>query len=140
MLILLHLQITMHGYHSSTSRNDISITTVTHTGHCYAAQNARTHGATVNGTKALGGWNESGAFRNCYDQAFLVDALLGAAGFNARRPEQYCLPQSALVRFSVCFFFFLDADLLLEPPDELLWQIFPWVESEHVAPQCSSTG
>jgi hypothetical protein len=87
-------------------KNDISITTVTHTGHCYAAQNARTHGATVNGTKALGGWNESGAFRNCYDQAFLVDALLGVAGFNARRPEQYCLPQSALGKI-FCLFLLL---------------------------------
>lgn len=77
-------------------KNDICITKVTHAGRCYAAQNARAHGASITGTKALGGWNESGSFRNCYDRAFPVDALLGAAAFNARRPEQYCLPRSSL--------------------------------------------
>ena len=56
-------------------KNDISITKVTHTRCCYAAQNAR--------AQALGGWNELGAFRNCYNWAFPVDALLSAAGFNA---------------------------------------------------------
>ena len=64
--------------------NDISITKVTHAGCCYAVQNTCAHGVTMNGTKALGGWNESGAFRNCYDWAFPVDALHGAAEFNAR--------------------------------------------------------
>jgi hypothetical protein len=118
-------------------KNDISISKVTHAGRCYAAQTARAHGATVNGTKALGGWNESGAFRNCYDRAFPVDALLSAAGFNARRPEQYCLPRSAIGKISCCILlvFLIDADRTesLEPPTELLQQIFPWVESELAA-------
>jgi hypothetical protein len=87
-------------------KNDINITKVTHAGHCYAAQNAHAHGTTVNGTKAFGGWNESGAFRNCYDWAFPVDTLLGAAGFNAHQPEQYCLPQSALGKI-FCLFLLL---------------------------------
>jgi hypothetical protein len=86
------------------TKNDISITKVTHAGRYFAAQTARAHGATVNGTKALGGWSESGAFRNCYDRAFPVDALLGAAAFNARHPEQYSLPRSALGEKLNCLF------------------------------------
>lgn len=70
----------------------------------------------MNGTKALGGWNESGAFRNCYDRAFPVDALLGAAAFSARHPEQYSLPRGSL-----------------EPPGDLLRQLFPWVEGQQAA-------
>jgi hypothetical protein len=109
-------------------KNDISISKVTHAGRCYAAQTARAHGATVNGTKALGGWNESGAFRNCYDRAFPVDALLGAAGFNARQPEQYCLPRSTLGKISCCILsiFLMILTESLEPPTELLQQLFPW--------------
>jgi hypothetical protein len=89
----------------------------------------------VNGTKALGGWNESGAFRNCYDRAFPVDALLGAAGFNAQRPKQYHLPRSALGEISCpySFGFAMTLAVFLEPLSELLQQIFPWVESEHAA-------
>ena len=75
-------------------------------------QTAHAHGATVNGTKALRGWNELGAFRNCYYQAFPVDALLGAMGFNAWQPEQYCLAQSTLSKISCCILsvFLIDAD------------------------------
>jgi len=40
------------------------------------------------------------------------------------------LPQSALGKiFLSVSSSFLMLTLLLEPPDELLWQIFPWVES-----------
>ena len=76
--------------------NNIEITKATHAGRTYGAMNSRAHGATVGGTKALGGWNESGSFRNCYDRAFPVDALLGAASFNARRPEEYYRPRDDL--------------------------------------------
>ncbi len=76
--------------------NNVDITKSTHAGRCYGAMNSRAHGATVGGTKALGGWNESGSFRNCYDCAFPVDALLGAASFNARKPEDYCLARDEL--------------------------------------------
>ena len=43
-------------------KNDINISKVTHAARPYAAQTAHSHGATVSGTKALGGWNESGSF------------------------------------------------------------------------------
>lgn len=76
--------------------NNINISKVTHAARPYAAQTARSHGATVSGTKALGGWNDSGSFRNCYDRHFPVDALLGAAMFNGRKPEEYFLPRDAL--------------------------------------------
>jgi hypothetical protein len=42
--------------------NNVEITKSTHAGHYYSAMNSRAHGATVGGTKALGGWNESGSF------------------------------------------------------------------------------
>ena len=78
------------------SANGIEITKSTHAGRCYGAMNSRAHGATVSGTKALGGWNESGSFRTCYDRAFPVDALLGAASFNARKPEEHFLARDEL--------------------------------------------
>ena len=77
-------------------RNDVSITKSTHAGRPFAAQTARAHGASVSGTKALGGWSESGSFRPCYDQAFPADALLGAAMFNALRPDAHFQPRNAL--------------------------------------------
>jgi hypothetical protein len=76
--------------------NDIEITKSTHAGRCYGAMNSRAHGATVAGTKALGGWSEGGSFRRCYDRAFPVDALLGAASFNADKPEEYLLAREVL--------------------------------------------
>jgi hypothetical protein len=95
-ILYVHLLTIIVDHHARVTlihtKNNIYIMKVMHMGRCFAAQNARAHGATVNGTKALGGWNESGAFRNCYDRAFPVDALLGAAAFSACHPEQYSLP------------------------------------------------
>ncbi len=76
--------------------NDVDIMKSMHAGHFYGAMNLCAHGATVSGTKALRGWNESGSFRNCYDRAFPIDTLLGAASFNARKPEDYCLARDEL--------------------------------------------
>ena len=87
----------MHG------KNNIFISKVTHAARPFAAQTARAHGATVSGTKALGGWNDSGSYRSCYDRAFPVDALLGAGMFNARKPEEYFLARDALGKSSPRF-------------------------------------
>lgn len=76
--------------------NDISITKVTHATRPYAAQTARENGASVTATKALGGWSESGAYRSCYDRALPVEAMLGAAMFNARKPETFCVVRDCL--------------------------------------------
>jgi hypothetical protein len=76
--------------------NNVSISKVTHGGRSYAATTARSHGATETGTKAMGGWNENGAFRACYDRALPVDALLGAAMFNGRKPETYFVARDKL--------------------------------------------
>jgi hypothetical protein len=40
----------------------VEITKITHAGRCYSAMNSHAHGATVAGTKALGGWSDSGSF------------------------------------------------------------------------------
>lgn len=75
----------------------ISISKSTHAARPFTAQTARVHGASIDGTKALGGWSDSsGSFRPCYDRALPVDAMLGAAMFNARKPETYQLLRDAL--------------------------------------------
>jgi hypothetical protein len=76
--------------------NNICITKVTHAGRPLAAQTARAHGATVTDTKALGGWQETGSFRACYDRALPIGALLGVAHFDANRPEAYLLARDHL--------------------------------------------
>lgn len=76
--------------------NDVSITKVTHGTRPFAAQTCRSFGASVSDTKALGGWNESGSFKNCYDRALPVGALLGAAFFNSTRPELYRVARDSL--------------------------------------------
>jgi hypothetical protein len=68
----------------------------THAACSFTAQTARQNGASVDGTKALGGWSENGSFRPCYDRALPLEALLGAATFNARKPESYFLPRDLL--------------------------------------------
>lgn len=78
-------------------RNNVEISKSTHAGRSYTAMNSRAHGATVGGTKALGGWSETGSFRNCYDRAFPVDALLEAASFNAQSQRNTFLPEMGLV-------------------------------------------
>ena len=77
-------------------KNNFDITKKTHAGRHYAAQTACAHGASTSGTKALGGWNESGSFNSVYDHAFPLDALLGAAMYNGRCPEEYALPCGCL--------------------------------------------
>lgn len=76
--------------------NHIDISKVTHAGRVFSASSTRAHGASVSGTKALGGWSESGSFRGCYDRAFPLDALLGAATFNARNPATYFMAREHL--------------------------------------------
>ncbi|KAG1874883.1 hypothetical protein F4604DRAFT_1925032 [Suillus subluteus] len=92
-------------------KNNIDTTKKTHAGCHYAAQTACAHGASVNGTKALGGWSDNGSFNPVYDRAFPLDALLGAGMFNAWHPEDYALPRNSIV-----------------PPLALLEEIFPFIE------------
>ncbi|KAG1726040.1 hypothetical protein EDD22DRAFT_961520 [Suillus occidentalis] len=80
------------------SKNDISLTKAMHATRHFTTKTA------VND-----------AFANCYDHALPLEGLLGAAMFNARKPEQYFLAWDHL-----------------EPPAELLLQIFPWVEQDDV--------
>jgi hypothetical protein len=81
--------------------NNISITKVTHGTRPFAAQTCRAFGASVSDTKALGGWNDSGSFKNCYDRAMPVGALLGAAFFNSAKPELYRIPRDSLGKFLI---------------------------------------
>lgn len=92
--------------------NNIVDDHTTHAGRGFTAENARNHGASMHGTKALGGWHESGSFRSCYDRTKPLDALLGAAGSNARKPEAYFVGRSLLREFN-CFLFSLGMCLRL---------------------------
>jgi hypothetical protein len=94
---------------------NIEIVKVTHAGRPYTVKVARDGGASVAGAMALGLWMQSsgGSFRPCYDRALPVDALLGAAGFNAQNQNSYLVARDVLV-----------------PPSDLISQIFPWVEEE----------
>lgn len=110
----------------------MNISKVTHAGREFSVKTAREYGASVDGAKALGGWSDSGSFRPCYDRALPVDALLGAAMFDAGRPESHFLPREFLGEFySDDIFIIIDAKP--EPPAELLENIFPWVETELAA-------
>jgi len=77
-------------------KNNIDIMQKTHAGRHYAAHTARAHSASASGTKALGGWNKSGSFTSVYDRVFPLDALMCAATYNARQPEEYVLPRDHL--------------------------------------------
>lgn len=74
-------------------RNNIAISKVTHAGRAYSARTAREYGASVDGAKALGGWSDTGSFKACYDRALPLDALLGAAMFDATKPEGHFIPR-----------------------------------------------
>ena len=84
--------------------NNVSTTHITNAGRLFTAQTARAHGATIYGTKALGSWSKSGSFQPCYDRAFPIDALLGAAMFSGQKPEDHFLAQVILGEppFSPC--------------------------------------
>ncbi|THH20826.1 hypothetical protein EW146_g575, partial [Bondarzewia mesenterica] len=97
-------------------KNNISLTKAMHATRNYGAQNTRANGASVDGTKAMGGWSDQGSYRRCYDRSFPTDALLASAMFNARQPSSYSLPRD-----------------VLEPPAELMAAVFPWVEREQNA-------
>lgn len=68
---------------------------------------AREHGASVEGAKALGGWSDSGSFRACYDRALPLDALLGAAMFDATKPEAHFLPREFLREYYLVFYVYI---------------------------------
>ena len=76
--------------------NDISISKATHATRVFSAETARGHGTSSDDTKALGGWNDSGSFRACYDKKLPISALLGAAMFNASKPEAHFLARDHL--------------------------------------------
>lgn len=77
---------------------NIEIVKVTHAGRPYTVKVARDGGASVAGAMALGLWMQSsgGSFRPCYDRALPVDALLGAAGFNAQNQNSYLVARDVL--------------------------------------------
>jgi hypothetical protein len=78
------------------TNNNVNISKITYAASPFAAQTVCSHGATTSGTMNLGGWSETDSFRNCHDRTLPVDALLGAAMFNGRKPEQYFLARDTL--------------------------------------------
>ncbi|KAF5324667.1 hypothetical protein D9611_004415 [Ephemerocybe angulata] len=95
---------------------DIFCEKVTHSGRVRAANVAIQNGATVDGTKSLGNWSQSGSFRACYNRVLPTDAMLALAGFNGERKDSYYIARDEL-----------------KPPEQLVSAIFPWIEEEEVA-------
>ena len=117
----------MHGM------NDIHISKVMHGGHEFTAKTAHQHGASSDGTKAHGGWSKSGSFWECYDRALPVDALLGADMFNGQKPETYFVAHTcACMLYSIylCILLLIKFFTLIDPPQELLRVVFPWIEGK----------
>jgi hypothetical protein len=97
---------------------------------------ARSHGASGADVKALGRWKTNDAFPNCYDQAVPLEGMLGAAMFNARKPEQYFIARDYLGESLPGFQTTQRVDFdsgCAEPPSDLLAEIFPWIEAEEAA-------
>ncbi|PPQ83383.1 hypothetical protein CVT24_006465, partial [Panaeolus cyanescens] len=98
-------------------KNDLELSheQVTHAGRTYAATTAIANGASGESVRALGIWSQPDSF-SVYNHSLPVEAMVAAAGFNARHPESYFIARS-----------------LLDPPQSLLLSIFPWVEREQQA-------
>ncbi|KAF7330285.1 hypothetical protein MVEN_02466400 [Mycena venus] len=94
-------------------KHNVNISKVTHAGRGYTAKSARENGASSTEVKALGCWSDTGSFRPCYDRALPVEALLASAGFDGKRPESHFLARGEL-----------------EPPEDVLKALFPFVEPE----------
>jgi hypothetical protein len=76
----------------------IDVAKSTHIGRPYTAKVSREAGSSQEGTMALGLWMSeyTGSFRPCYDRVLPLDALLGAAGFNAQKQETYFVAREHL--------------------------------------------
>jgi hypothetical protein len=78
------------------AQNKISISKVTHAGRMWSALTMRTFGTSVDGAKAIGQWSAAGSFGSCYDRELPLEGLLGAAMFNANKPEGHFLARDTL--------------------------------------------
>ncbi|PPQ75574.1 hypothetical protein CVT24_013262 [Panaeolus cyanescens] len=85
---------------------------VTHVGRSFGASIAMERGASSDSVRALGLWSQPGSF-DVYVQSLPTDAMVALAGFNGRQPGSYFIARD-----------------VLEPPDSLLGELFPWVEEE----------
>lgn len=74
---------------------------VTHGGRIYSAEKAASHGASGLDVKALGNWKTGDAYSEIYMRVLPTGAMLGAAMFNAQKPEQYHLPRALLGMISI---------------------------------------
>ncbi|KAF8583497.1 hypothetical protein K439DRAFT_1617415 [Ramaria rubella] len=90
-------------------KNNVAISKVTHAGHIWSALIMYQYRTSVSSAKAIGQWSAAEAFANCYDQELPLEGLLGAAMFNAQKPEA--------------------------PLPNIEAQIFPWVEEQMAALQ-----
>lgn len=113
--VLLCYDLTAHADHNDRIKllqraTGVVITKGTHGGREYGALEARLHGASVEDTKAMGIWNESGSFRTCYDRTHPTAAYLGAASFPANQPEAYSVTRTGL---GACYYYSAPLTLIL---------------------------
>ncbi|PPR03148.1 hypothetical protein CVT24_012765 [Panaeolus cyanescens] len=89
---------------------------VTHVGRSFGASIAMERGASSDSARALGLWSQPGSF-DVYVRSLPTDAMVALAGFNGRQPGSYFIARD-----------------VLEPPESLLSELFPWVEQEERNP------
>jgi hypothetical protein len=100
----------------------------THIGRTTTVLNMREHNASQDDVKALGIWSQHGSYAAVYDRGLPLKGLLPAAGFDADRLQDYCLPRGILGTLLNPFQFFSHFDT--EPPAALVALLFPWAEDE----------
>lgn len=63
----------------------------------------RAFGTAVAAAKAIGQWSAGGSFSACYDRELPLEGLLGAAMFNAHKPEGHFLARDTLCKLLIWF-------------------------------------
>ncbi|KAF8999026.1 hypothetical protein BDZ89DRAFT_1147867 [Hymenopellis radicata] len=96
--------------------NNIHSSNVTHGGRRFNPTNLGNHGLGNKDAGSIGRWSAGLGSLQVYNGALPRKAMLAAASFNHRKPELYCLPRERL-----------------EPPPELIQNVFPWIEQERAA-------
>jgi hypothetical protein len=78
------------------SRNNVTVSAVTHAGRPYTATKTRENGATAMDTKVLGKWKNGEPLTEVYDRGLPRNAMLASAMFSPENPMSYVLPRRLL--------------------------------------------
>ncbi|PPQ81245.1 hypothetical protein CVT24_009532 [Panaeolus cyanescens] len=103
-------------FNAQKKRLNLGHKQVTHVGRTFGATTAIERGASVDSVRILGRWAQSAGSFDVYNRALPTDAMIAAAGFNGRQQDSYYILRDSL-----------------DPPEQLINSIFPWIEHEELA-------